>query len=198
MWENKKVTQQIITQTYWSWMTGLSFSHFFFFTKLLQLRVCNITIISSSSSSRSISTMDDLELLHVVQVVERWHQRVVFLSSLLTVLSFVFVGEDCVWLVQQEGQTSFKQAQLSTQVGPPGELKKKKKISSVKSHYISIRACSDTLNTDTVPGTFCRSRVWNATVKARTQLLIGLFSDQLPAAPSVCISAPLPHGSACS
>lgn len=60
--------------------------------------------------------MDDLELLDPVQVVQRGHQRVVSLLSLLVALSFVLVGEDGVRFVQQEGQSGTSQLHLGQNV----------------------------------------------------------------------------------
>lgn len=72
--------------------------------------------------------MNDLQLLHSVQVVERWHQRVVSLPRLFVVLSFVFVGEDGVWLVQQEGQTGGRQTLLTTQSQNQADLTVKSSV----------------------------------------------------------------------
>lgn len=57
--------------------------------------------------------MNDLQLLHPVQAVQRRHQRVV-LARLFAALAFVLVGEDRVRLVQQEGQAAGRQALLAT------------------------------------------------------------------------------------
>lgn len=65
-----------------------------------------------SASCRS-RTVDDLQLLHPVQAVQRRHQRVV-LAPLLAVLALVLVGEDRVRLIQQEGQPAGRQALLTT------------------------------------------------------------------------------------
>lgn len=66
--------------------------------------------------------MDDLQLLHSAQVVERRHQRVVSLLRLFVVLPLVFVGEDGVRLVQQEGQTGGGQTLLTTQAQTQADL----------------------------------------------------------------------------
>lgn len=58
-------------------------------------------------------TVNDLQLLDPVQVVQRRHQGVV-LARLFAALPFVLVGEDRVRLIQQEGQPAGRQALLST------------------------------------------------------------------------------------
>lgn len=63
-----------------------------------------------------LGTVDDLELLDPVQVVQCGHQWVVSLLSLLVALSFVLVGEDGVRFVQQEGQSGVSQLHLGRNV----------------------------------------------------------------------------------
>lgn len=55
--------------------------------------------------------MNDLQLLDPVQVVQRRHQRIM-LARLFAGLPFVLVGEDCVRLVEQEGQSGGRQILL--------------------------------------------------------------------------------------
>lgn len=57
-------------------------------------------------------TMDYFKLLNSVQVVQRRHQGVISFMLLFVVLSFFLIGRNGVRLVQQEGQTSFRQPLL--------------------------------------------------------------------------------------
>lgn len=68
---------------------------------------------SRDPADRVLRTVNDLQLLDPVQVVQRRHQRVV-LARLLAALPFVLVGEDRVRLIEQEGQSAGRQALLTT------------------------------------------------------------------------------------
>lgn len=60
----------------------------------------------------SASTVDDFQLLHSVQVVKCWHQRVASSCRLFVCLPFVLVSKHSVWFISQEGHTSFTQTLL--------------------------------------------------------------------------------------